>query len=287
MKQIDSIEQKMLRALESEENEEYSTEQILSDLYETSKSHPGKPTYPLQVSHGLDHNTLHPFVHLTSVFQKPPISEYTSITDSIDTSKIDRPPSPQMILPWNSRTPLSDDRASSKTCKKVQELDSNLSNLDDFTRGQSHRNRVARQESEMLRLAEESQHVILSQLANKIIKTGSVDGSQVDDGLLLDVGEDKQEVREMNMFAKAFNSASIKKAVPTTINEEVNTFGFNLVACAGGPFHENFVYQPFLRITFLKENFKVMVMGNGVRHAEKINSYTKNSTKKSLVRHIK
>lgn len=99
-------------------------------------------------------------------------------------------------------------------------MNSNLANLDDFTRGQSQRNRVARQESEMLRLAEESQHVIISQLANKIIRTSSAEESHIDDGLLLDaVGQDgtsKQKPGEDNIFARAFN-----KEMPTTINEEV------------------------------------------------------------------
>lgn len=44
----------------------------------------------------LDSYTLHPFVYLHPVI-KPPLAEYTSITDCIDTSIIDRPVSPNLI----------------------------------------------------------------------------------------------------------------------------------------------------------------------------------------------
>lgn len=219
----------MLQALENEENEDYTTEQILSDIYETSKQTlaTGRPSgkhFNLQVSHGLDAHTLHPFVYLNSVFQKPPTTEYTSITDCIDTTNIDRPPSPQILLP--SRPSVSPTSYSSTTAEagkfiSKKEMNSNLANLDDFTRGQSQRNRVARQESEMLRLAEESQHVIISQLANKIIRTSSAEESHIDDGLLIDaIGQDgtrkEQRAGEDNIFARAFN-----KEMPATINEEV------------------------------------------------------------------
>ncbi len=49
--------------------------------------------YQTQHSTCLDQYTLHSFVYLQPVV-KPPLNEYTSITDCIDTSEIDRAPSP-------------------------------------------------------------------------------------------------------------------------------------------------------------------------------------------------
>lgn len=44
----------------------------------------------------LDQYTIHPFVFLHPVI-KPPLAEYTSITDCIDTSTIERPVSPNIL----------------------------------------------------------------------------------------------------------------------------------------------------------------------------------------------
>lgn len=91
LNQIDTIEQKMLKALEDDELDDYSTEEIFNKI-STSDSKNFGP----QTSHCLDQITLHPQVYLHSVL-RPQMAEYTSITDSIDTTTIDRPPSPQIF----------------------------------------------------------------------------------------------------------------------------------------------------------------------------------------------
>lgn len=48
---------------------------------------------------------------------------------------------------------------------------SEAANLNDYCSNESTRSAVARQESEILRLAEESQHVIISQMLTKLVKT--------------------------------------------------------------------------------------------------------------------
>ncbi len=85
---------------------------------------------------------------------KPPIADYTSITDCIDTSTVDRPPSPQI--------------AHAHLQPRRERLNSNLADINDFSLSGGG-DPAGRQESEMLRLAEESQHVIISQLVNKIV----------------------------------------------------------------------------------------------------------------------
>jgi hypothetical protein len=112
--------------------------------------------YQTQHSTCLDQYTLHPFVYLQPVV-KPPLNEYTSITDCIDTSEIDRAPSP----------PPSFLSSSAGAVKK----DANLAlDVSEYCASESVRSAIARQESEMLRLAEESQHVIITQMLNKMVK---------------------------------------------------------------------------------------------------------------------
>jgi hypothetical protein len=103
----------------------------------------------------LDQYTLHPLVYLHSVV-KPPLAEYTSITDCIDTSTIDRPASPQLTVSSNV-------------------FFQKPSKIKDYCAIETTRSAVARQESEILRLAEESQHVIINQMLSKLVKQPSVD----------------------------------------------------------------------------------------------------------------
>jgi len=139
-KQIARIEAILLQALEADPDDPASTDEILNHLYETSLADAKLASDP--------HHLIH---HLSSVI-KPPIADYTSITDCIDTSTVDRPPSPQIahLQPRRER------------------LNSNLADINDFSLSGGG-DPAGRQESEMLRLAEESQHVIISQLVNKIV----------------------------------------------------------------------------------------------------------------------
>ena len=110
-----------------------------------------------------DQYTHHPFVYLHSVV-KPPLAEYTSITDCIDTSIIDRPASPQLV-PQQSQTVTSSSNIFFQKPAKTK----------DYCGIETTKIAVARQESEILRLAEESQHVIINQMLNKLVKQASVD----------------------------------------------------------------------------------------------------------------
>jgi hypothetical protein len=141
-----------------------------------------------QSAYTLDQYTIHPFVYLHSVV-KPPLAEYTSITDCIDTTNIDRPPSPSMSLSKSNVffSNLKPGAAVASTQPVLQQLQKQQqsklqpastvpvckdlnSSINDFTAGvESTRSIVARQESEILRLVEESQHVIISQMLNKIV----------------------------------------------------------------------------------------------------------------------
>jgi hypothetical protein len=82
--------------------EEYSTAQILKRIYQTNNTESndlpmgGGMATGTAAQTGLDQYTLHPFVYLHPVI-KPPLAEYTSITDCIDTSIIDRPASPNIL----------------------------------------------------------------------------------------------------------------------------------------------------------------------------------------------
>jgi hypothetical protein len=140
-----------------------------------------------QAAYTLDQYTIHPFVYLHSVV-KPPLAEYTSITDCIDTSNIDRPPSPSMSLS-KSNVFFAGSKSSSGSASQpvlqqqhkqqqskisssgtVPVCSDHQSKLNDFAVGvESTRSIVARQESEILRLVEESQHVIISQMLTKIV----------------------------------------------------------------------------------------------------------------------
>lgn len=130
---------------------------ILKSIY-TSRSDSQQNSSQFQT--GLDQYTLHPFVYLHPVI-KPPLAEYTSITDCIDTSNIDRPPSPSILNKSGNF--------------KLNELNKfnldKMPSLNEYCSNDTARSAVARQESEILRLAEESQHVIISQMLNKIVKT--------------------------------------------------------------------------------------------------------------------
>jgi len=126
---------------------------------------------------GLDQYTIHPFVYLHSVV-KPPLAEYTSITDCIDTSTIDRPASPQMHHSVGNHQVTSNylnfvPKNSTSGGKK--------SNVKDYCAIETTRSAVARQESEILRLAEESQHVIINQMLNKLVKQSSIDETEIED----------------------------------------------------------------------------------------------------------
>lgn len=99
-----------------------------------------------QISNAFDQYTSNPGIYLHPVV-KPPLNEYTSITDCIDTSEIDRPASPKLIT------------------SQIH------SSQDDHYVAEPSRRAIARQETEILRLAEESQHVIISQMLNKMVKS--------------------------------------------------------------------------------------------------------------------
>jgi hypothetical protein len=128
---------------------------------------------------GLEQYTIHPFVYLPSVL-RPPIAEYTSITDCIDTSNIDRPPSPPVSTSVSNKYNVFFSNPNSSSNPGVEQLVSQLSvskpehksSLKEYCSNESARSIVARQESEILRLAEESQHVIISQLLNNLVKKG-------------------------------------------------------------------------------------------------------------------
>lgn len=136
----------------------------------------------MQQQSGIDQYTLHPFVYLHSVV-KPPLAEYTSITDSIDTSNIDRPPSPQLTQ-----------NPSGITLNKVKIHKKNYK-AKDYCALETTRSAVARQESEILRLAEESQHVIINQMLNKLVKQTSVDmGTDSNNMSIENINEENQDV---------------------------------------------------------------------------------------------
>jgi len=152
-KQIARIEAILLRALEADPDDPASADEIFNHLYETSLAD-AKPD---------PHHLIH---HLSSVI-KPPIADYTSITDCIDTSAVDRPPSPQL--------------AHSHFQPRREHLNSNLADINDFSLSGGG-DPAGRQESEMLRLAEESQHVIISQLVNKIVSMDEADEREASQG---------------------------------------------------------------------------------------------------------
>ncbi|RNA34635.1 hypothetical protein BpHYR1_046309 [Brachionus plicatilis] len=139
---------------------------ILKSIY-TSKPDGQHEQNSCEIQTGLDQYTLHPFVYLHPVI-KPPLAEYTSITDCIDTSNIDRPPSPSIL---NKSGVLKLNESANKFNH------AKMANLNDYCSNDTARSAVARQESEILRLAEESQHVIISQMLNQIVKTDE-SGSQ-------------------------------------------------------------------------------------------------------------
>ena len=150
----------------------------------------------------LDQFTLHPFVYLHSVI-KPPLVEYTSITDCIDTSCIDRPPSPPLSslamshsnnkanfllnnMPATAASSATGGGSGNTLVKHVSSGTSGdcgggpsgafvvQSNPNDYCTLESARSMVARQESEILRLAEESQHFIISQLFNNMATMANI-----------------------------------------------------------------------------------------------------------------
>jgi len=133
----------------------------------------------------LDKFTMHPIVDFHSVV-KPPLAEYTSITDCIDTSKIDRPPSPQMQSSHILRN------FSSNSFNFVPKI-SKLTNIKDYC--ETTRSAVARQESAILRLAEEDQNLIINQMYNK--QAASIDEIERDntykDATTLDSSSSKDQ----------------------------------------------------------------------------------------------
>lgn len=106
------------------------------------------------VSKSIDQYTLHPFVYLQPVV-KPPLNEYTSITDCIDTTEFDRAPSPPPSFLFQK-----DNTHSFLSSKEANE----------YCAAETVRSTIARQESEMLILAEESEHVIYTQMLNKMVR---------------------------------------------------------------------------------------------------------------------
>jgi len=94
------------KTADSSENEsdleDYSTSKILKRIYQgntpaaTGANRDSASIDEITAPTGLDQYTLHPFVYLHPVI-KPPLAEYTSITDCIDTSVIDRPVSPNIL----------------------------------------------------------------------------------------------------------------------------------------------------------------------------------------------
>lgn len=148
---------------------------------------------------GIDQYTLHPFVYLHSVV-KPPLAEYTSITDCIDTSNIDRPPSPQLTHNISSVVLNPIQITNAKSNKHV--------NAKDYCTLETTRSAVARQESEILRLAEESQHVIINQMLSKLVKQTSVD-----------LGTDSNNLSRENLNEVANDEMSEIKSKVTTEDE--------------------------------------------------------------------
>ena len=141
-----------------------SEKNILSEVYKSTLEQQQQTLLNSQFSSGIDQYTLHSFSYLHPV-AKPPLAEYTSITDCIDTSTIDRPPSPP-IKAFNSKS------ASNKLEKNPNLIKTGklINATKTYCSSESARSAVARQESEILRLAEESQHVIISQMLNKLVK---------------------------------------------------------------------------------------------------------------------
>jgi hypothetical protein len=168
----------------------------------------------VQQQTNLDQYTIHPFVYLHSVV-KPPLAEYTSITDCIDTSTIDRPPSPQM---QSSHTTHN---ISSNLLNFVPKV-SKLTNIKDYCAVETTRSAVARQESEILRLAEESQHVIINQMLNKLVKQASIDEIETDNN-----DEDGNISNELNVNSNSISNidSCSKDQIIKTENE--TSFIFN------------------------------------------------------------
>ena len=142
-----------------------SEKNIITEIYKsTFEQQQQQILLNSQLSNGIDQYTLHSFSYLHPI-AKPPLAEYTSITDCIDTSTLDRPPSPP-ILSFNTK--------SSNNTFDIKNPSMPINKLVNATKSycssESARSAVARQESEILRLAEESQHVIISQMLNKIVK---------------------------------------------------------------------------------------------------------------------
>ena len=214
------------------ELDEDSTEHILNEIYQ---SHEGSQQQlqrlvGSQTSYNFEQSAeFHPFVYLHSVIhgQSRANTEYTSITDCIDTNAVDRPPSPQMFTNCsesNVTVAFYDLKKNSHLFESI--ANGNLSNINEATR--SH---VARQESEILRLAEESQHVIISQLVNKIVKQASFNEDDDQPASTVTTNDktltDKEEIQQ-TVSASVFNEnliADKKKkylfdAKTSTINEE-------------------------------------------------------------------
>ncbi len=189
LKQIENIEPKMLCALEANIEDPASITEILNQIYETN--------FTDTLLTGFSNESQQVIQNLNSVI-KPPITDYTSITDCIDTSAVDRPPSPPLV--YSQHHP-----------SRAKKFNNNLIDINKFRSGlpvyDTGLNPVIKQESEILRLAEERQHVIISQLVNKIMS--------------FDVKDD--EVSPINIIGKEFKKevGLLDKSVrKTTLKEE-------------------------------------------------------------------
>jgi hypothetical protein len=159
---------------------DYNDEKILSKVYETDED------YDLEIDPKMNSNppsanilddfnstsSFNPIFQLNTNNMKPiTLMEYTSITDTIDTTNVDRPPSPQLILPFQYSTSKStEDNLPENTdnIKKNRNASIRKNVHKDYSALETARNAVVRQETQILRMAEESQHAIISQMFNKI-----------------------------------------------------------------------------------------------------------------------
>ena len=155
-----SKKSKLLNKRFQNDTDNSDSEQVLNEIYD-SQTDQNQLLLASQYATGLDQCTLHPFVYLHSVI-KPPLAEYTSITDCIDTTTVDRPPSPPLSASVSNANPILH--------AKPLTTNTYIDNINDYRATESARSIVARQESEILRLAEESQHVIISQLLSKLVE---------------------------------------------------------------------------------------------------------------------
>ena len=99
---------------------------------------------------------------------------------------------------------------------------SKLTNIKDYCAVETTRSAVARQDSEILRLAEESQHVIINQMLNKLVKQASIDEIETDNN-----DEDGNISNELNVNSNSISNidSCSKDQIIKTENE--TSFIFN------------------------------------------------------------